>query len=522
MPYCVYLRKSRADYEAEQRGEGETLSRHRSILLRLAARNHHPIGQIYQEIVSGESIAARPQMQALLTDVSAGKWQGVYVMEVERLARGDTMDQGLVAHAFKAAGVYIITPAKTYNPADPADEEYFEFSLFMSRREYKTINRRMQGGRAQSVREGKYICSRPPYGYRKVKITGDKGYTLAIHPQEAEVVRQVFRWYLEGIDGSPAGLVRIAAHLAQLHIPTGEQGSVWNASRVHRMLTNPAYIGVIQWGKNKVVRTVTPSGVASRRVTQPTAQQFPGLHPAIIEDEVFYAVQQKLHTPQAHIPVRRGASLSNPLVGLVYCSECGHRMGGLPASGRQPAKLMCRTRGCSTVQNYRQPVEQAILSTLRGWLEDPGAILPPPTSEPDEQALTTTALEGMRAEREKLLRQLDRLQDLVEQEVYTVEQYNTRYATLHERLSALDGDIAAAEGQLASHPVYCTAQELRPALVRLFAEYNGATPEQQNQMLKACISRVVYRKTQRGLTLRGVEYANAHQFMLDVYPKLKT
>ena len=51
--YCMYLRKSRADREAEQRGEMETLSRHEAALLALAARNHHPITKIYREVVSG-------------------------------------------------------------------------------------------------------------------------------------------------------------------------------------------------------------------------------------------------------------------------------------------------------------------------------------------------------------------------------------------------------------------------------------------------------------------------------------
>ena len=38
-------------------------------------------------------------------------------------------------------------------------EEYFEFGLFMSRREYNTIKRRLQRGRLASVREGKYVAT---------------------------------------------------------------------------------------------------------------------------------------------------------------------------------------------------------------------------------------------------------------------------------------------------------------------------------------------------------------------------
>ncbi len=212
--YAIYLRKSRIDIEAEARGDGETLARHKTILQELAARNAHAVGFVYEEIVSGETIADRPAVQRLLADVAAGKWIGVYVMEVERLARGDTMDQGRMAQTFLYSGTKIITPMRTYNPADDADLEYFEFSLFMSRREYKTINRRIQAGRMQSLREGKYIGSRPAYGYRKIKAPTGKGYTLEIHQEEADVVRQVFAWYLNGSDGEHMGLTRIANRLS--------------------------------------------------------------------------------------------------------------------------------------------------------------------------------------------------------------------------------------------------------------------------------------------------------------------
>ena len=141
--YIIYLRKSRADLEAEQRGEGETLARHERALLELARRQRLNIVDIYREIVSGETIAARPVMQRVLAEVEEGLWDGVLVYEVERLARGDTIDQGIVAQAFKFSNTKIITPVKTYDPDNEFDEEYFEFGLFMSRREYKTINRRV-------------------------------------------------------------------------------------------------------------------------------------------------------------------------------------------------------------------------------------------------------------------------------------------------------------------------------------------------------------------------------------------
>ena len=64
--YCMYLRKSRLDIEAEAHGEGETLERHKTMLMNYAKTHNIPISRIYKEVVSGESIDARPEMQQLL------------------------------------------------------------------------------------------------------------------------------------------------------------------------------------------------------------------------------------------------------------------------------------------------------------------------------------------------------------------------------------------------------------------------------------------------------------------------
>lgn len=152
---CVYLRKSRKDREAEEQGQGETLARHEKMLREFAKKQNITISKFYREVVSGESIATRPVMQELLSDVEKGLWDGVLVVEVERLARGDTMDQGLVSQTFKYSNTKIITPLKVYDPNDDFDEQYFEFGLFMSRQEYKTINRRLHAGMIASIKERK-------------------------------------------------------------------------------------------------------------------------------------------------------------------------------------------------------------------------------------------------------------------------------------------------------------------------------------------------------------------------------
>lgn len=72
-----------------------------------------------------------------------------------------------MAKAFQYSGTQIVTPLKTYDPANEFDEEYFEFGLYMSRRELKTINRRLVRGRQASAKQGKYVAAWLPSAMKR-------------------------------------------------------------------------------------------------------------------------------------------------------------------------------------------------------------------------------------------------------------------------------------------------------------------------------------------------------------------
>lgn len=523
--YAAYLRKSRADLEAEARGEGETLARHLTMLKALAARNGHELSHIYREIVSGESISGRPEMQKLLQDVAAGKWAGVYCTEVERLARGNTMDQGRVAETFQFSHTKIITLSKTYDPDNEFDTEYFEFGLFMARREYKSINRRIQAGRKQSVLEGRYIYSRPAYGYRKVKIQGDKGFTLAIDPEEAEVVRRIFLQYAQTADG----LVVIARQLTKAGVPAGQYGTVWNEARLHRMLTNEVYLGMIRDGHDKQVRVLEDGEIRKKRLIQKDYTLVPGLHPAIIDRELFDACARKLHSPRPRgsdqrpgfnaaqgIPKNDGKHRANPLAGLLVCSECGRVIRRKAACGRQRDRLFCHTPGCPTVATYYDEVESSILDTLKDWLHEADMQGDPPAAPLPSYA--QTRLENLQKERDTVTGQLNKLYDLLERGVYSEELFTTRHIALNHRLKELDAQIADANADLKTE--YVPLYQLRDDIQNLLEAYNGADAASKNRMLKNCISKVVYHKSERGNIINGRVVTDSKQFKLDVFPRL--
>lgn len=367
---CIYLRKSRADREAEARGEGETLARHERILLDLARSRNYNVGAIYREIVSGETISARPVMQQLLREVEAGSWDGVLVVEVERLARGDTIDQGVVSRAFQFSDTKIITPTKIYDPDNEFDEEYFEFGLFMSRREYKTIKRRLNAGRISSVKEGKYCGSRPPYGYERVKLRGEKGFTLQPVPEQAEVIKMIYSLY-SGASGDRIGVSKIVRKLNDMGIKS-PSGKDWVPISVQDVLANPVYAGMIRWNGRKTVRAIQDGVVTQSR---PRSKEddillFPGRHPAIVSKEMYDSVQQirKKNPPR---PISIKNTIKNPLAGIVYCSKCGRAMVRRPYQKRgQDDTLMCSYTSCPTVSSKLSLVERAVLNGIQDLVDE--------------------------------------------------------------------------------------------------------------------------------------------------------
>lgn len=523
--YCMYLRKSRADAEAEARGEGETLARHEKALLELARRQRLNVTQIYREVVSGETIAARPVMQQVLDEVSQGRWKGVLVMEVERLARGDTMDQGLVAQTFKFSDTRIVTPMKTYDPANEFDEEYFEFGLFMSRREYKVINRRLQRGRVASVKEGKYVANQPPYGYLRKKLEREKGFTLEPHPEQADVVRMIFELYTLGEkqeDGTykRLGVSLIVRRLNALKIPP-QKGGKWVTASVRDILINPVYIGKVRWNWRPAVKKMVDGQVVIERPRSSIEECVivDGLHDGIIDPDVFAAAQENISKNPPR-PVGERNVVKNPLAGLVICEKCGRRMVRRPYGKKNKEDtLMCAATSCDNVSVALHFVEERILEALREWLNDYRlqwelGVAPRKNSLVQ---LKRKALKKLDAEIETLEVQRGNVHDLLEQGVYDTETFLDRVRDIGERMRRAQEDRAAVEVDLQLEEVREESRrEIIPKVQRLLDVYQELpSPKAKNDLLKEVLEKVVYVKENNGRWHNPPD-----DFEITLYPKL--
>ena len=511
--YAIYLRKSREDIESEKYGEGETLARHEKILTTLAQKRNLAIGKIYREVVSGETISERKEMQKLLKDVENEKWTGVLVVEVERLARGDTADQGRVSKAFKYSHTKIITPVKTYDPDNEFDEEYFEFGLFMSRREYKTINRRLQRGREISVSEGKFVGNIAPFGYDRVKLKDSKGYTLSVNQDEATIVKEIFRLYT--FDNNTINSV--AKQLNNMNLKP-RISNEWTISSVKDILSNPTYIGKIVWNRRKQKKKTKNGHLIISRPRNQEYLIYDGLHEPIIDNKTWDLVQEK--RKQNAPKIKHNSIIQNPLVGLVFCEKCGKPMQRRPyTKADKPPTLMCSNSKCDNVSSKLYIVEKKIVESLNIWLENYKInyeIRDNSNTENNkviEQSILTT-----KKELEKENTKLNKIYDFLENGIYNKDEFINRSKSIKDNIKSLEnklGDYIELSNK--NNEIQHHKKMIIPKLENVMnLYYMLESAEDKNILLKSIIAKVTYLKTEKAIK----KNSDPTNFELHIYPKI--
>lgn len=483
----MYLRKSRLDEEREKLlGQGETLSIHRKELLSVAKIKGLHVLKIYEELVSGESLLRRPAMLELLKDVEDNIYDAVIVMDHQRLGRGDLEEQGIILKAFKNSNTKIITPDKTYDLNNEFDEEYSEFEAFMSRKEYKMINKRLQRGVIHSVKEGNYNGAYPPYGY---DIVQEKRSRTLIPNEQAETVKMIFAWYA----GENVGSQIISDRLNDMGIRT-TRGNKWYSRAVASIIKNPLYIGKITWRKAHGYYSANKKKAVK---TRPREEWIivDGKHPAIIDLETFEKANEYM---KAHVksPVKPKTTLNNALAGLLICGICGGKLTYRTYTKSEP-HLICKNKCGNKSSKYRY-IEQAVMDELKKALDEikvkavqnESLII---SSIADALNLNILSLER---EMSEFLKQKDNLHDLLERGIYTPDVFIERSRAVANKIGAIETAIISTKLQLQNEIKHDDAiKNIIPMLENAINSYPELkTADDKNILLKSILSGIVYNK----------------------------
>jgi len=505
--YVIYLRKSRADLEAELRGEGETLAKHKSVLMKFA--NHHKLNivEIFEEVISGERLSDRTEMLRLLDWINERPTRGVLVMDQDRLSRGNMQEQGFILNSFRSNNVLIVSPHKVLDLNDESDEFQADITSLFARQELRMITRRLQRGRDISAESGKYIGTRPPYGY---DIHHQDGVRTLKPNEQADIVRLMFQWYDEGISST-----EIARKLTdELQIPS-YNGKAWNFNVILQILKNPVYIGRIQFRKQSRKKVNLPDKKYDiRQRPKEKIIDVPGLHPAIIDEDLFFRVQEKkknnilIRNKKAYPPI-------NALAGIVKCGKCGFTL----VLKRHPKNheifyLKCNNKHCDNRSVRYDLIEDKVLNFLRAWIKDLKVEIKtrkPRTSHALQlkERLVQEKRDQLKLYEEQRANQFD----LLEQRIYTQEIFLERSRTLSERIEETTKQLEKLEGELEQERQRKQNQtELLPKLENVLKYYvSSKDVKRKNMFLKEVIAEIRYWK---GNDQRGGE------FKLEIDPRI--
>lgn len=506
--YAIYLRKSRADLEAEKLGEGETLARHKKILTELAVRKGLFVEKIYQEIVSGaESINDRPVIKQLIEDCYKGLYRGIIIIEVTRLSRGSQGDAQIIMDCLKYSnknnGLLVVTPTKVYDVAHNSDdEEYMEFELFMSRREYKMIKRRMDRGKDQAIVEGEYMGSYRPYGWDILNTKA--GRTLIPNEDEFPWLKNMYFW-AESENAAPG---KIARKLTALGVPTYSGSAEWSRASVKDILMNPINMGKVRWNNRMQVKTmVNGELVSSRPRTSGTDKfmLFDGKHKkyAPVNEETFNNVNSRFRKDKT----KANLKLVNPLAGLLVCKHCGRAMLYQPNKHKNnvaPRYLHRESEQCKVKSVFADDVIKAFVHALKLYIEDfEMKVDNLPTV--DENSILDQ-LDVLQKELKKTERKLSKLFDAWEDEEITDNEFVERKAVNKARIESIKRQMEELEESIPEKEEYQDKiMSLSDALDMLQDETIDA--DIKNEYLKRIIDKIEFSRE------------NNLEFIIDVFLK---
>ena len=513
----VYLRKSRSDDPSMS--VEEVLVKHEEQLQEYAFETFGkkiPEGNIFREVVSGETIADRPVMQQVLKLLETGSKKACLVIEPQRLSRGDLEDCGRIVNAFRYTNTLVMTPPKTYNLTDEYDRKFFEMELMRGNDYLEYTKRILNRGRIASVKKGNFIGSVAPYGYKRVqKGTGKESYhTLEIIPEQADVVRLMFRLYLEG-----NGFRNIAIKLDELNIKPLKSEN-WSPAAISDMLENPTYTGMLRWNYCKTTKKIVNGQIVkSRPINRDPSDCFivKGKHPAIIDQATFDAAQERRgRTPK----IKRFKELKNPFAGLLFC-ECGFAMSQKKYTQHNntdtiTVSMLCNNqRNCRTKSvSYADFVER-VIETLEKTIADFEMKLQ--NDDGNSAKLHKSIIKNLERDLKKLKDKDIRQKDAYEDGIYTKEEYASRNAKLQEQIADTTKALHQAKDSV---PPSVDYQE---KIVRFTDCLNAlkdpdVSASQKNMLLKACIEKIVYHNHMESKPGIGRYIENI--FNLDIFLRL--
>lgn len=388
---------------------------------------------VLHDAASGASLE-RPRMAALRELLEARAVDVVLARTVDRLTR-DQDDMGILYREVRAAGAVVECATQPFEDT-PVGRFIVSAHAFVAETERHAIRDRTSNGRIRRAAEGRYVASRPPFGYVRVAPG-----TISPDPEQAVVVRLMFDLYELN-----HGLRAIALELNARGHRT-RFGKHWAVKQVRDVLGNEAVCGVLAYGPVRVEDAFEP----------------------IITRAQFDRVQRRI-ARKAALPRGRTQSSENLLTGVLFCGRCKGRMVG-NGKPRRPNPYgrrwyVCRRfnagQGCERNGHAAEPLEDQVVADLNAA----GT-----TARP--VALAEAHVDRLRADLadlEAALRRLDgrrrALAEAITDRIFAGDQARQASADLEADRSTIEAALTSKRSELAAAEEAAARAAAQPTDVR--------------------------------------------------------
>lgn len=322
------------------------------------------------EGITGTRTDKRLEFQRMLTDCRNGKINKILVKSIARFAR-NTVDTLNTIRELKEIGVGIYFENENVDTLSPGGEVLITILAAMAEQESRTISTNVKWAYQKKFQNGDIQVNYKRFlGYTK-----DENHNFVIVPEQAEIVRRIYREYLYGYSTT-----NIAKRLTEDGCPTPSSKVTWYSSVVFSILQNEKYYGGLILGK-----TYKPDVLSKKRYKnkgQAERYYIENSHPAIISKEEFDMVQNEMIRRgdiRGHSDNNKGRFSSKyPFSKKIVCGECGDyfRRHAQTIKGEYTRTWVCATHKlegndkCSQKYIQEKDIENAFVEMLQKLVND--------------------------------------------------------------------------------------------------------------------------------------------------------
>src|SRR5690349_1103312 len=300
---------------------------------------------------------ARPALQQLLAEITAGRIDTIVVYKIDRLTRS-LADFAKIVEILDARGASFVSVTQQFNTTTSMGRLTLNVLLSFAQFEREVIGERIRDKIAASKKRGMWMGGVPPLGYRA------QAGKLIIEESEAETVRFIFRRYVE------LGSVRL---LKDEFEARGIKSKSWTTASGRRVGGKPFSRGAPY--------LMLPNRLYRGEIMH-KGQSHPGEHPPIIDQPLWDAVQAQHAANTANRNSGTRTRQPSLLAGMLFDGD-GNRMTPTHATKEgkryryyvsRPLITSDQTDGSAGLRIPAGEIEQAVTSCMRQWLIDPGSV----------------------------------------------------------------------------------------------------------------------------------------------------